>query len=89
MNDELEIYFEKETLNKSDSAAHFYLELVLTEKHAISSLTGSHRKHTKRKGNKINWSAVMSSRYISSLVISARIVRVPITGRVARVAFDN
>jgi len=31
----------------------------------------------------------MSSRYISSLVISARIVRVPTTGRVARVAFDN
>jgi len=77
MNDDLEIYFEKETLNKSDSAVRFYLELALTE------------KHTKRKGNKINWSAVMSSRYISSLVISARIVRVPITGRVARVAFDN
>jgi len=44
VNDELEIYFEKETLKKSDPAVHFHLELTLTEKHIISSLTSSSQK---------------------------------------------
>jgi len=41
INDELEIYFEKETLNKSNSAVHFHLELALSEKRAISSTSPS------------------------------------------------
>ena len=44
MNDELEIYFEKETLNKSNSAVHFHLELALTKKRTISSSTTSSQK---------------------------------------------
>jgi len=63
MNDKLETYFEKETLNKSNSTVHFHLELALTEKRAISSSTRSSQKTynyifelalTQKKNEKVN-----------------------------------
>ena len=46
MNDELEIYFEKETLNKSNSAVHFHLELALTKNVQFLLQLPLRRKHT-------------------------------------------